>query len=184
MSLTPGVQFLIKTGLPVVLGPSLFVHALLILISRFSPAVAITPVILAYIYLLLVPACIFISSGISRYKDGLAARRLGARPIPRVEGILPGNIDLLYRGLSADKSEYLGELWLHAMKDHGTTFTISVLNDTRMCTLNPKNIQKILATDFETYRKGIMLNRIMEPMLGVGVFNSDGDMWQFHRKSQ
>lgn len=103
--------------------------------------------------------------------------------MPRVEGVLPGNLDLLYKGFSADKSEYLGEPWLSPMRRLGTTFAVRILRDQRLCTLNPKNIQKILATDFEVYCKGKLFDGITESMLGVGVFNSDGDMWQFHRKS-
>lgn len=66
----------------------------------------------------------------------------------------------------------------------GTNFSIRILNDYRLCTMNPLNIQRILATDFEHYGKGNFVNAVISAMLGEGVFNSDGDLWQFHRKSK
>jgi hypothetical protein len=183
MGLTPGMRFLITTGIPALLGPPLFMHALLISVAHFTSALSLTPTILTCTYIFSFPAYVFLSTRISILRENWGAYRLGARVMPRVEGALPGNLDLLYQGLSADKSEYLGELWLSPIRNLGTTFAIRILRDQRVCTLNPQNIQKILAIDFETYRKGKLLNNIMETVLGVGVFNSDGDMWQFHRKS-
>jgi hypothetical protein len=113
----------------------------------------------------------------------MGARRLGAQLIPHLEGFLPGNIDLLYKGFSADKSEYLGELWLHPIRVFGTTFGIRIVKDHRLCTLNPRNIQKFLVAEFEGCRKGALFNAVTESLLGTGVFNSDGEMWQFHRRS-
>lgn len=186
MKLTPGVHFLVTTGFAGLFGPPLFVHALLILVSQFWSVLSITPVVLTCTYLFALPTYLFISSRVFRFKEALAARRFGARVTPRAKGILPGNVDLLYQGLSANKTDYLGEPFIGAlgMAGGGTTFTVNILGDNRVLTMHPKNIQKILATEFEMYRKGKLFNRIMEVMLGVGVFNSDGDMWQFHRKSQ
>ncbi|THU98293.1 cytochrome P450 [Dendrothele bispora CBS 962.96] len=48
-------------------------------------------------------------------------------------------------------------------------------------TSNPEHIQRILATDFGNYVKGERFQQAMGSVLGVGVFNSDGDMWKFHR---
>ncbi|KAI1783318.1 cytochrome P450 [Ganoderma leucocontextum] len=44
-----------------------------------------------------------------------------------------------------------------------------------------RRAQTILATDFNSYEKGPMLYRQLNALLGSGVFNSDGDMWKFHR---
>lgn len=181
MGITPGVRFLITTGIPAFLGPPVLVHALLIFLSHFN-LILITPTILICTYLFALPVYVLLSIRVSILREIWGAYRLGARVIPRVEGILPGNLDILYKGF-ADKSKYIGELWLSPIRNHGTTFSIRVLRDQRLCTLNPKNIQKILALDFDLYRKGSLFNIVSESMLGVGVFNSDGEMWQFHRKS-
>lgn len=184
--LTPGIKYLFKTAIPVVLGPPVLAHALLILGSRYWqwPVLSPTPLLLTYIYILSLPTHLVIWNNFTRFKHTLAARRLGARTAPSVEGILPGNIDLLYKGMSADKDEYLGEPWLRPLKRHGTTFAVTILKDQKFCTINPKNIQKVLATDFEHYRKGGFIYDVLSSMLGTGVFTSDGELWQFHRKSR
>ncbi|KAF8585826.1 cytochrome P450 monooxygenase pc-3 [Ramaria rubella] len=182
MAITPGIRFLATTGLPAIFGPPLLAHAFLIMVSHLTSTQFLTSATLTCTYLFSLPAFVLISAQISLLKETIGALRLGALVVPRVEGRLPGNIDLLYRGFTANKPEYLGELWLDPIRRLGTTFAIRILHDQRLCTLNPKNVQKILALDFEAYRKGNFFNKIMESMLGVGVFNSDGEMWRFHRK--
>ncbi|KIJ47973.1 hypothetical protein M422DRAFT_226077 [Sphaerobolus stellatus SS14] len=107
----------------------------------------------------------------------MGARRLGARIMPRVRGWLPGNSDLIIKGLTSGRKDYIGEFIVGIFDSAGET-----LGDDRCFTRNPKNVQKILATDFENYRKGPFFANITEQLLGTGVFNSDGEMWQFHRK--
>jgi hypothetical protein len=182
MAVTPGVYFLITTLIPVLFCPPLVVHSILIFISKYWSVVSVTPGALVCVYLLSLPVCLSAASWLRRIKVALAARRLGARVAARADGVLPWNIDLL---LADNKSLYLGDPLLEAFKLAGGTSTCSleILGDDRLLTMNPDNIKKVLATDFENYRKGSLFNGIMEAMLGVGVFNSDGEMWQFHRKS-
>ncbi|KAJ7054373.1 cytochrome P450 monooxygenase pc-3 [Mycena amicta] len=47
---------------------------------------------------------------------------------------------------------------------------------TYILTTEPEYIKIVLATDFANYEKGCM-----DSVLGTGVFNSDGEMWKFHR---
>lgn len=185
MALTPGLKFLITTLLPVLFFPPLVVHALLIVVSKYWSALSVTPGVLICVYLLSFPVCQRIYSGVKRLKATLAARRLGAHVAPRVNGVLPWNIDLLFEGFTINKSEYLGDPLLEAFTRAGgaKTCLLEILGDDRLLTMNPENIKKVLATDFDNYRKGNLFNGITEGMLGVGVFNSDGEMWQFHRKS-
>jgi hypothetical protein len=188
MAVTPGLHFLATTLIPVLFGPPLIVHALLILISQRWSALSITPGVLLCVYLFSLPVFQFISSRVTRIKVALAARRLGARVAPRADGVLPWNLDLLLKGVTSQNADYLGDPFLSAFNlvKGGTrnTCTLEILGDDRFLTMHPENIKKVLATDFDNYRKGSLFNSIMEPMLGVGVFNSDGEMWQFHRKSR
>ncbi|KAG6806462.1 hypothetical protein H0H93_002917, partial [Arthromyces matolae] len=39
----------------------------------------------------------------------------------------------------------------------------------------------LLVTQFENFDKGPVFYSQMATFLGTGVFNSDGDMWKFHR---
>ncbi|KLO15647.1 cytochrome P450 [Schizopora paradoxa] len=48
-------------------------------------------------------------------------------------------------------------------------------------TLEPEHVKQVLATQFDNYEKGSEFKEAMQDVLGTGVFNSDGDMWKFHR---
>ncbi|THU87636.1 cytochrome P450 [Dendrothele bispora CBS 962.96] len=88
------------------------------------------------------------------YKAG-RARASGARLMPRAKG--PkfggwlGNVDIIEMMTKNAKEGY------------------------------PEHIQRIFATDFGNYVKGERFQQAMGSVLGVGVFNSDGDMWKLHR---
>ncbi|KAF5393251.1 hypothetical protein D9757_000767 [Collybiopsis confluens] len=109
------------------------------------------------------------------------AAALGARMVPKVRGKWIGNLDILkmmldnhYRGYPADG------LW-EATEARGPVFNMNILWDNMVFTSQPEHIQLILATDFNNYVKGERFQKNMSAMLGIGVFNSDGNMWKFHR---
>lgn len=49
------------------------------------------------------------------------ARRVHARPIPRVVGKWPGNIDVIIRMMKQFKTSYPGEVWLRLFQEYQTT---------------------------------------------------------------
>lgn len=153
---------------------------ILIFTFQYWSTVSVTPGVLICVYLLSFPVCQYFSSRVSRIKAHLVARRVGARIAPRTEGILPLNLDLLMKSLIVFQDYYIGDPILRTLDIAGgdQTCTLDILGEDRILIMNPDNIKKILATRFENYCKGST-----EAMLGVGVFNSDGEMWRFHRKS-
>ncbi|KAG8734304.1 hypothetical protein FRC12_018563, partial [Ceratobasidium sp. 428] len=52
---------------------------------------------------------------------------------------------------------------------------------TQIFTTEPENIKAILSTDFASFEKGLAFRDKVFSVLGTGVFNSDGEMWKFHR---
>ncbi|SAL94944.1 hypothetical protein [Absidia glauca] len=50
-------------------------------------------------------------------------------------------------------------------------------------TIDPRNIEHILKSNFENYVKGPMLNDSSMELLGHGIFNSNGDVWRYQRKT-
>jgi len=50
-----------------------------------------------------------------------------------------------------------------------------------LLTGDPANIQYIMTSNFANYPKGDEFAKIFD-ILGDGIFNSDGDLWKFHRK--
>ncbi|KAJ7220117.1 cytochrome P450 monooxygenase pc-1 [Mycena pura] len=111
----------------------------------------------------------------------LQAKAAGARLAPTVKGKWPGNVDVLKNLLQGLKFGYLGD-GLYEMTDvYGPVFNLRLLWSDAILTACPKHMQTFLATDFHNYVKGDRFRLNMQSVLGDGVFNSDGEMWSFHR---
>ncbi|ORZ17105.1 cytochrome P450 [Absidia repens] len=52
-----------------------------------------------------------------------------------------------------------------------------------VATIDPRNIEHILKTNFENYVKGPMLNESSSDLLGHGIFNANGEVWKYQRKT-
>lgn len=50
-------------------------------------------------------------------------------------------------------------------------------------TANPRNIEHVLRTRFDNYPKGPIWQSAFHDLLGLGIFNSDGDTWLLQRKT-
>ncbi|KAH6893965.1 cytochrome P450 monooxygenase pc-1 [Coprinopsis sp. MPI-PUGE-AT-0042] len=109
------------------------------------------------------------------------AAALGARVVPEAGGFWPGNLDLLKMNLKNMAIGYPGDGLTEITAKQGHTFNFRVLWSDIMFTSCPEHIKAMLASDFQNYVKGERFVRNMESVLGTGVFNSDGDMWKFHR---
>ncbi|KAJ7719546.1 cytochrome P450 [Mycena maculata] len=75
---------------------------------------------------------------------------------------------------------------LTVLREILATSTTNTLNlrtgwDDYIFTTKPEYIKLILATDLSNYVKGNAFHDYMGSVLGTGVFNSDGEMWKFHR---
>ncbi|KAH8783173.1 cytochrome P450 [Diaporthe sp. PMI_573] len=63
---------------------------------------------------------------------------------------------------------------------HGTTFeSPGLFTDSRLNTIDPVNIQAILATQFQDFELGQQLNRRL--LLGKCIFTTDGPFWEHSR---
>ncbi|KAH7926998.1 cytochrome P450 [Leucogyrophana mollusca] len=109
------------------------------------------------------------------------AASMGARPVLCVKGERFGNLDLMLKLLEIFKTGYPGDGIAERVAELGPTFNFRVMFEDLIFTTEPHHIKTILATDFENYVKGNKFRATMLNVLGTGVFNSDGDMWKFHR---
>ncbi|KAL8299604.1 hypothetical protein RB593_009470 [Gaeumannomyces tritici] len=115
-------------------------------------------------------------------RDQSFARARGCRPAPTDRFITwrdPLGIGLLLeleRRLSAHTLlEYMRERF----RDNGaTTFRSRVLLDDFYWTAEPRNIQAILATQFSSFGVGIDRYNNFKPLVGHGIFTSDGEKWE------
>ncbi|KAL8859596.1 MAG: hypothetical protein Q9178_003995 [Gyalolechia marmorata] len=62
-----------------------------------------------------------------------------------------------------------------------TTFSAKELHLQLLLTMEPENIKSILATDFKSYRLGEEREKSLRPILGDGIFTTDGAQWQHSR---
>ncbi|KAF8164833.1 cytochrome P450 [Crassisporium funariophilum] len=74
-----------------------------------------------------------------------------------------------------------GDVFLQWMEIYGPVYQLRFPTDNRIITFEPDHIKAILATQFDAFDKGPILYEQFTGLLGTGVFNSDGDMWKFHR---
>lgn len=58
-----------------------------------------------------------------------------------------------------------------------TTAQLSVLSMTFVSTLEPENLKSVLSSDFQNYSLGDNRKKLMRPVLGDGIFTTDGKEW-------
>ncbi|QRV88399.1 cytochrome P450 family protein [Ceratobasidium sp. AG-Ba] len=116
----------------------------------------------------------------SRYRD---MRSFGPDvvEIPALKMKLPWNLDFIPIAIDAQQNDYSASLWTRYIEKYGNTFNFGVLGETQIMTTEPENIKAILSTDFGSFEKGPEFRDKMFTVLGKGVFNSDGEIWKFHR---
>ncbi|KAF9450762.1 cytochrome P450 [Macrolepiota fuliginosa MF-IS2] len=116
-----------------------------------------------------------------RMKHKREAAAMGAKMIPSPRGKWPGNADLLKSMLHNFLHGYPADDLVELLEEHGPAVNLRIFWSDLIFTASPEHIKITLATDFDNYVKGSRFQRAMSDVLGVGVFNSDGDLWKFHR---
>ncbi|PMD42852.1 cytochrome P450 [Hyaloscypha variabilis F] len=95
---------------------------------------------------------------------------------------LPLGIDQIWRSLQADKKGGVLALTSQRFQKLRTwTFRASVLGTSTIFTADEKNIQAILATQFNDFDIGPVRRGNFFPLLGNGIFTQDGHSWQHSR---
>ncbi|KDQ56219.1 hypothetical protein JAAARDRAFT_70562 [Jaapia argillacea MUCL 33604] len=115
------------------------------------------------------------------YKNRRDASALNAIMAPFVESKSPGGFDLLSRIITNFKDGYPGDDFGDWVSQYGHTYCMKTLFETTVFTVEPEFIKNILASDFNNFEKGNPAFHRNQSVLGTGVFNSDGEMWKFHR---
>ncbi|KAK1231185.1 hypothetical protein PQX77_005711 [Marasmius sp. AFHP31] len=180
--MTPGIRFLLYSTfilcIPSVV--SLTLYKTNILRDYFSIDVP------RYAYvafsLFFIPGLVFLRIVVKEIQQRIEAYNMGARFAPRVHGKLPGNLDVLVKMHNYWKYGYPGDGLADLCETKGPIYNMRVLWQDMIFTTCPEHIQQVLATGFDNFVKGERFQRNMGAMLGVGVFNADGEMWKFHRQ--
>ncbi|KAF2671649.1 cytochrome P450 52A12 [Microthyrium microscopicum] len=114
---------------------------------------------------------------------------LGCEKPHTVPARLPFGIGLIWDVLQADKAKRLPHYliarfeaaWKDLGRPEGTVRVRSPPCEWRITTSDPKNIQAVLATQFKDFALGENRSGGFAPLLGVGIFTSDGDQWAHSR---
>ncbi|KIK94607.1 hypothetical protein PAXRUDRAFT_438124 [Paxillus rubicundulus Ve08.2h10] len=110
------------------------------------------------------------------------AKQLGARPIPRVVGKWPGNIDVMLKVKKALASSYIYNPYLELFQEYQcTTLNTRFLWMDNIISMDEEHTKYVLATGFNRFWRGTAQRERLESFLGDGIFNRDDQMWKSHR---
>ncbi|CAE6461449.1 unnamed protein product [Rhizoctonia solani] len=77
---------------------------------------------------------------------------------------------------------YVNDIWGQHIKTIGNTFNTAVLGGDDIFTTEPEFYKAVFSTDFSSFELGEKVETdVMHSLLGSGIFNSNGDLWKFHR---
>ncbi|KAJ7165917.1 cytochrome P450 monooxygenase pc-3 [Mycena filopes] len=108
-------------------------------------------------------------------------RRRGARSIPLVPDRWPGGLGNLKKLGTMLEEGYPADAFHPWFQEHGNTIMLTLLGENRIITIEPDYVKAVLATEFDNYWKGPVDYDRGISLLGSGVFNTDDEMWKFHR---
>ncbi|KAJ6584881.1 CYP63 cytochrome P450 monooxygenase-like protein [Mycena capillaripes] len=144
--------------------------------------VVIPTSVLIWVSVASIPGYTTLRLTLKRFHHRREAAAMGARLAPTSSrGRWPGNLDLLMDMQTIWKYGYPGDGLRDVMEEVGPVSNLRPLWADVILTTCPEHIKIILATDFNNYVKGQQFQYGMASVLGTGVFNSDGEMWKFHR---
>ncbi|KKY31212.1 putative cytochrome p450 52a12 [Diaporthe ampelina] len=111
------------------------------------------------------------------------ARELGCKEPPLERFRLPFGIDMVSAALRAEKAKLFLE-WIQERADAMgvNTWRYSALGQTNVITMDPRNVQAVLATNFGTFDLGPQRAGMFWPMLGNGIFTQSAKYWKHSRE--
>ena len=120
-----------------------------------------------------------LSSFLASRRHAQNAARLGCKDPPRRPYQLPFGIDMAQRVMKADREKRVPDMFTEVYEEMGRPATWSqyLLGADILVTVDPLNIQALLATQFNDFEIGHNRRANFMPMLGNGIFTSDGKDW-------
>ncbi|KJA14651.1 hypothetical protein HYPSUDRAFT_48962 [Hypholoma sublateritium FD-334 SS-4] len=181
MELPPGPLYLLRL-LPSLVVPSAVVFAILKVAEREFD-ISLPPWVIVTALLSTHPILFIAQRYFSKYRDAKNAAANNAFLPPNVTEQWPyfAGLSMMSQMVQELKDGYPGDGFLHWTERYGATYQLRLLSDNRIVTSEPDHVKQILATQFDAYEKGPNFNFQFNSLLGTGVFNSDGEMWKFHR---
>ncbi|KAJ3108980.1 hypothetical protein HDU97_009713 [Phlyctochytrium planicorne] len=113
------------------------------------------------------------------YMHSISRKPLVKAPFPKP----PPIVGALYDIISNYDNRW--DVFTEWAEQHGPTWTIATIGFPRfplVMTVDPAVVEYILKSNFDNYEKGERLHRLLEPLLGDGIFSTDGHQWKWQRK--
>jgi cytochrome P450 len=101
------------------------------------------------------------------------------RKLPQIDPFL--GTDVVLQNLGAAKKYGFLELLKKRHAVNGLTFTTNTYFRTTINTCDPEVIRSILAFQFHDFGMGPLRRNSASPLLGKGIFTTDGDIWAHQR---
>ena len=117
---------------------------------------------------------------------GAARRRMikehGCKPAKKLPVMDPiFGLDLLYSSLGALKRHTFMEETQARFNEMGNTYQSHMVGKTAILTIEPENLKTMLSLKFKDFGLGPQ-RRAFLPLLGAGIFTTDGAAWQHSRE--
>ncbi|KAL8865833.1 MAG: hypothetical protein Q9174_006669 [Haloplaca sp. 1 TL-2023] len=109
--------------------------------------------------------------------------KYGCKPGKTVHSRYPFGLDILQASIRSVREHKGLEKYQSRFRELDCHTHFSKFLGVRMITtMEPDNIKAVLATDFKSYSVGEDRKKSLRPILGDGIFNSDGAAWQHSRE--
>jgi len=142
----------------------------------------VSQLLLAFILPVTVVIYITIKRRFTDYQNAEKAKRFGCKPPKILVHRLPFAVDLIYELFRADRDKVLPEYLRERFHRAGAlTYSYLFLNQTTIFTIDPKDLQAILSTQFKDFSLGATRRANFSPFLGHGIFTEDGEDWERSR---
>ncbi|KAI9669166.1 MAG: hypothetical protein M1829_005167 [Trizodia sp. TS-e1964] len=137
----------------------------------------------AFVYILVAYGTYrLVNSVLIKYQRAAKAKALGCKNAPVQLNQKFLGLDRVQEATKADREMAIPWLMEQKFKEMKTlTFEHSLFGRHGFTTIDPKNVQAILATQFDHFGLGSMRRSNFFPLLGNGIFTSDGKSWEHSR---
>ncbi|PCH42809.1 cytochrome P450 monooxygenase pc-3 [Wolfiporia cocos MD-104 SS10] len=176
---SPGIPFLARALLYVSIYPAIS-FSLVHIVARCT-RLAVPTWLVCLISAVSIPLGAVARVYIRYWQWNRAAASMGAALPPTWKGKRFANIDTLTEVLHSYNHGYIADFAIDLFDRMGPTVRLSILGDNDILSCDPAVIKTVLATEFQNYEKGEQFQGEMHSVLGTGVFNSDGELWKWHR---
>lgn len=130
--------------------------------------------------------CVLVIYGLRATRDYYARLKLirqrGCQPPPSLPQKDPFfGLDVVYQMFRSAKERRRNMSMKEQVDIYGRTFQSKPYGNTTIFTIEPRNLQAVFATDFESYGLEPLRLFVFEPFIGKGIITTDGAFWEHSR---